>query len=102
MNSDELVVSGLQEMAFIPGQCFYLLNLCMSQRGFPGGSVDKESACQCREMQETWVQSLGREDLLEEVMATHSSVLVWRFPWTEEPCGLQSVGLQRVGHDGSD
>ena len=50
-------------------------------------------------MQETWVQSLGREDLLEKRMATHSSILAWRIHWTEEPGGLQSVGLQRVGHD---
>ena len=45
---------------------------------------------------ETWVQSLGGEDPLEEGMATHSSTLVWRSPWTEEPGGLQSVGLQRA------
>ena len=50
-------------------------------------------------MQETWVQSLGWEDPLEEGMATHSSILAWRIPWTEEPGGLQSVGLQRVRHD---
>ena len=50
-------------------------------------------------MWETWVQSLGREDFLERDMATHSSILVWRIPWMEEPHGLQSVGLQRVGHD---
>ena len=50
-------------------------------------------------MRETWVQSLGWEDPLEEGMATHSSFLAWRIPWTEEPGGLQSVGLQRVGYD---
>ena len=50
-------------------------------------------------MRETWVQSLGREDPLEKQIATHSSVLAWRIPWTEEPGGLQSMGLQRVGHD---
>ena len=50
-------------------------------------------------MQETWVQSLGQEDPLEEVMATHSSVLAWRIPWTEEPGWLQSMGSQRVGHN---
>ena len=50
-------------------------------------------------MQETRVRSLGSEDLLEEEMATHSSVLAWRIPWTEEPGGLQSTGSQRVGHD---
>ena len=50
-------------------------------------------------MQETWVQSLGREDPLEEGTATHSSVLAWKSPWTEEPGGLQFVGSQRVEHD---
>ena len=50
-------------------------------------------------MKETWVQSLGQEDPLEKGMATHSSILAWRIPWTEEPGGLQSMGLQRVGHD---
>ena len=50
-------------------------------------------------MQETWVQSLGWEDPLEEGKATHSSVLAWRIPWTEEPDRLQSMGSQRVGHD---
>ena len=50
-------------------------------------------------VQETWVQSLGWEDALEEGMATHSSILVWRIPWTEKPGRLQSIGLQRVRHD---
>ena len=50
-------------------------------------------------MQETWVLFLGREDSLEKEMATHSSVLTWRIPWTEEPGGLPSVGSHRVGHD---
>ena len=50
-------------------------------------------------MQETWVQSLGQEDPLEKELATHSSILAWKIPWTEEPGGLQSIGSQRVGHD---
>ena len=50
-------------------------------------------------IQKTWIQSLGQEDPLEEEMATHSSILAWRIPWTEEPGGLQSMGLQRVRHD---
>ena len=50
-------------------------------------------------MQETWVQSLGQEDPLEKEMATHSSSLAWKIPWTEDPGRLQSMGLQRVGHD---
>ena len=51
-------------------------------------------------MWETWVQSLGQEDPLEKGMATHTSVLAWRIPWTEEPVGLHFVRLQRVGHNG--
>ena len=51
------------------------------------------------EVQETRVQSLDWENLLEKEMATHSSILAWKIPWTEEPDGLQSTGLQRVGHD---
>ena len=54
-----------------------------------------------QEMQETQVPSLGQEDLLEEGMATHSSVLAWRIPWTEEPGRIQSMGSERVGQDGS-
>ena len=50
-------------------------------------------------MQKTWVQSLGQEDPLEKGMATHSSIVACRIPWTEEPGGLQSMGLQRVGHN---
>ena len=50
-------------------------------------------------IQETWVRSLCGEDPLEEGMATYSSILAWRTPWTEEPGGLQSMELQRVGHN---
>ena len=50
-------------------------------------------------MQGTQLQSLGQEDPLEKDMATHSSILAWRIPWTEEPGGPQSIGSQRVGHD---
>ena len=50
-------------------------------------------------MQETWVQSLGWEDPLEKEMVTHSRILAWRIPWTEEPGGLQSIGSHRLGHD---
>ena len=50
-------------------------------------------------MQEIQVRSLGWEDPLEKGMATHSSILAWEIPWTEEPGGLQSMGLQRVGHN---
>ena len=51
------------------------------------------------EMQDTWVWSLGQEDPLEKGMATHSSILAWEIPWTEEPGELMSTGLQRVGHN---
>ena len=50
-------------------------------------------------MQEAWVQSLDQEDSLEKGRSTHSSILAWRIPWTEEPGGLQSMGSQRVRHD---
>ena len=50
-------------------------------------------------MWETWVQSLGWEDSLEKGIATHSNILAWRIPWTEEPGGIHSMGLQRIGHD---
>ena len=50
-------------------------------------------------MRETQIQSLGREDPLEKEMATHSSILAWKIPWTEEPGRLQSMGSQRVRHD---
>ena len=50
-------------------------------------------------MQKTWVRSLGQEDPLEKEMATHSSTLAWKIPWTEKPGRLQSMGLQRVGHE---
>ena len=50
-------------------------------------------------MRETWVRSLGRKDPLEKEMATHSNILAWIIPWTEEHGGLQSTGSQRVGHD---
>ena len=52
-----------------------------------------------QKMEETWVQSLGGEDTLEEEMASHSSILAWRMPRTEEPGGLQYTGSQRVGQD---
>ena len=51
-------------------------------------------------IQETWIRSLGREDPLEKGKSTRSSILAWRIPWTEEPGGLQSMGSQRVRHEG--
>ena len=61
----------------------------------PGGSVVKNLPA----LQEMQIQSLSQEDPLEKEMATHSSILAWEIPRTEEPGGLQSMGLQRVGHD---
>ena len=66
--------------------------------GFPCGSAVKNLPAM-QELQETQVQSLGQEDPLEKGMTTHSSILDWRIPQTEEPGGLQSMGSQRVGHD---
>ena len=63
--------------------------------GFPGGSAVKNLPA----MQEMRVQFLSQEDPLEKGMATHSSILDWRIPWTEEPGELRSIGLQRIGHD---
>ena len=63
--------------------------------GFPGTSVAKNLPT----MQGTQVRSLGPKDPLEEEMATHSSILAWKIPWTEEPGGLQLCGCKRVGHD---
>ena len=66
--------------------------------GFFGGSVVQDPHAM-QEPQETRVRSLSWEDPLEKGMATHSSIPAWRIPWTEEPGRLQSIGLQRVGHD---
>ena len=76
-----------QEYVAIAGSC--------GNRGFPSGSAVKHPPA----MQETLVRSLGGEDPLEEGVATHSSSLAWRIPWTEKPGGQQSMGLQRIGHD---
>ena len=66
--------------------------------GFPGGSAVKNLPA-LQEPQETWVGSLGGEDPLEEGMATHSTILAWRIPWTEEPGRLQFIGSQKVRHN---
>ena len=81
------------------GSDFFLYSLsfhkpCLSKRGFLGGSDSKEST------RNSGYPDLGSwEDSLEKEMAAHPSILAWRIPWTEEPGGLQSRGLQRVGHD---
>ena len=63
--------------------------------GFPGSTVVKNPM---QEMQETQFLSLGQEDPMEQKMATHSSILPWKIPWTVEPGGLQFMGFQRFGH----
>ena len=82
--------SSSQTLVHSPFGKVYVLML-----GFPGGLAVKNPPA----MQETQVQSLSREDFLEKDMATHSRILAWRIPWTEEPGGLQSIGSQRVGCD---
>ena len=74
--------------------------LLFSEPLFPhGGFPDRSAVKNPPAVQKTRVQSLGQEDLLEQEMATHSSILVWRIPWTEEPGRLQPMGSQRVRHD---
>ena len=72
-----------------------IVYLIRSFRGHPEHIGGKESACNAGDP----VWFLGREDPLEKGMATHSSILAWRIPWTEEPGGLQSMGSQRIGHN---
>ena len=67
--------------------------------GFTGGASGKEPTCQCRKGKKLGFDLLGQKDPLEEETATHSSILAWRIPRTEEPGGLWSIGLQKVGHD---
>ena len=70
--------------------------------GLPRWCIAAEPSCQCEWPERlTWVRSLGREDPLEEGMATHPGILSWRIPWIEEPGGLQTRGSQREGHDWS-
>ena len=74
----------------------------MLLKGFKGtrwGFLVAQMVKNMLSMQETWVQFLGQKNPVEKGMATHSSILAWRIPWTEEPGGLQSMWLQRVSHD---
>ena len=80
----------------------YLMCQSWSQAAFVSNKLDFPGGWDALQIQEIWVQSLGQEDPLEDGMATHSSVLAWRIPWTEEPGGLQSIGSQIAGHDWSD
>ena len=78
-------------------ECIKAVNCTLGYltRGFPGGSDGKESACNAGDPGSI----PGQEDPLEKGMSTHSSILAWRIPQTEEPGGRQAMGLQRVGHD---
>ena len=78
----------------------FIFSIFMFYLGFPSDSAGKEPTCQWkRETQKIWVRSLDQEDALEKEIATHSSILAWKIPWTEKPGGLQSMGLQRVRQD---
>ena len=78
---------------------FFLRTILGSeQNGVESASLMAQRVKNMLTMQKTWVQSLGLEDPLKKEVATHSSILAWRFPWTEEPVRLQSMGLKRVGH----
>ena len=86
-NGSKAIKSGPQVLA--------ALSLGNALSGLPRWCSSKESACQCRK-QETWVWSLGQEDHPEDEVTTHSSILAWRIPWTEEPgSGLQKVGVAK-------
>ena len=78
------------------------IELYRQNSGSPGGSSGKETHLPVQERWEVWVELLGWEDPLEEGMATHSSILAWRIPWTEEPSRLQSMGSHSVRHDWSN
>ena len=82
-------------MAFKMNSLIYDIKISIIRLGFPGGSVVKNLPAK----QKARVRSLGGEDPLEKAVATHSSILAWEIPWTEEPGGLWSTGSQRLGHD---
>ena len=92
-----MIVSGLIELTCFSGFVVKLIvfpfkrNTVLLSLGFPGDSVVKNPPA----MRETWVQSLGWENPLEKEMATHSSILAWEIPWTEEPGELQSMGSRK-------
>ena len=90
----------LQIYSLTHNLCAILQSCCLLQ-GFPGGSVVK-NGLPMQETQEIQVQSLGWEDPLGKGMTTHSNILAWKMPWTKDPGGLQSMGLQRVWHGWRD
>ena len=90
----QLSIDG-RSISFITDNC----RLCRDPTIASGASLVVPMVENLPAGQETWVQSLGQEDSLEKGMATHSSILAWRIPWTEEHGGLQSMELRRVRHD---
>ena len=89
-----LILVFREEHKMVPSRS--LMHLCT---GTSRTTLIAQSVKNLPTMKETWVRSLGQEDPLEKEMATHSSILTWRIPWTEEPDRLQSIGIARVGHD---
>ena len=81
----------------LPGEISITSDIQITPGGFSDGSDGKEFACNVGDP--SLIPGSGRSDPLEKGMATHSSILSWRIPWTEEPSGLQLMGSQRVGHD---
>ena len=77
----------------------HIYNFIPVNVGLPRWCSGKRIHLPMQRMPEIWIQPLGQEDPLEKEMATHSSILAWEIPWTEEPGGLQSMGSKRVGHD---
>ena len=102
MWSDWITVNSQQLVPLITRLFCYVFNwgVYWTRKLFPSpGNLPDPGFKPRSAIQETQIQSLGQEDLLEKRMATHSSILAWRISWTEEPGGLQSMGLQRAGHD---
>ena len=87
------------ELEVINPWALYQVDPLSEVKGFISSKLVAQMVKNLPAIQETWIQSLGQEDALQKGMATHSHILTWRIPWTEEPGGLQSMGLQRVGHD---
>ena len=98
------IVNEAEVEVFLELSCFFydpadVGNLISGSSAFSGASLVAQSVKHLPAMRDTWVQLLGREDPLEKEMSTHSSILAWKISWIENPGGLQSMGLQRVGHN---
>ena len=92
-NREEECNGGEEWVIWLSGKAVFLIN------AFSGAFLVSRTVKNLPTMLETLVQSVGQEDPLQKGMATHSSILAWRIPWTEEPGGLQSLRLQRIGHE---